>query len=276
MFSKGGRLKNAKKQRENGLVNDLVDGKKTDKPVEILGVPIFGTRKRKVLSKISLQRKEMLHVVTVNSEYVMEARRQPKFKEILTHSFTVADSWGVVWGWKILNRKFSNAQIERMSGVELVEAILERANTREEKVFLLGARGGVAEAAAWAMEDKYPEIEFMWYEGARSVAVEQSEEASMTIAKINGFEPDYLLVAYGSPWQDIWIEENRPYLRVRVAIGVGGVLDEWAGVVKVCPRWLDQMGLKWLWRLVHEPWRWRRILKVFQFAGLVLYHKLID
>ena len=98
----------------------------------------------------------------------------------------------------------------------------------------------------------------------------------MTIAKINGFEPDYLFVAYGSPWQDLWIEENRPYLRVRVAVGVGGTLDEWARVVAPCPKWIDQLGFKWLWRLVHEPSRWRRIIRVLQFGWLVLYHKLID
>lgn len=98
----------------------------------------------------------------------------------------------------------------------------------------------------------------------------------MTIARINAVSPDYLLVAYGSPRQDMWIEENRPYLRARVAMGVGGVLDEWAGLVAVCPAWIDQIGLKWAWRLAHEPKRFFRVLRVFQFATLVLYHKLID
>jgi len=166
--------------------------------------------------------------------------------------------------------------VERVSGVELVEEILKKANERREKVFLLGAREGVAEAAAAQMSKKYPNARLSWYEGARSVSLEKSEEASMTIAKINSVEPDYLFVAYGSPWQDMWIEENRPYLRVRVAMGVGGVLDEWAGVVKACPAWIDRAGGKWLWRLVNEPKRGRRILRVFAFAGLVMYHKLID
>ncbi|EKD80432.1 MAG: hypothetical protein ACD_40C00096G0002 [uncultured bacterium] len=254
-------------------LNRLDKGKKkADKKVEIFGVPVFGTQKKEVLRKIGLQRKEMLHVATVNSEYVMEARRQREFKEILAHSWTIVDSWGVVWALKILY----NQSVERISGVELVEEILMRANRLGEKVFLLGAQLGIAEKAAATMVREYPEIKFMWYEGARTVAVELAEEASMTIAKINGFEPDYLLVAYGSPWQDSWIEENRSYLRVRVAMGVGGVLDEWAGVVKKCPKWLDQLGLKWAWRVWHEPWRWRRVAKVFQFGALVMYHKLID
>jgi len=249
-----------------------VSDKKMDKSVQIFGVTIFGTQMRQVLSKVGLQRKEMLHIATVNPEYIMEARGNSQFREILAHCLTVADGHGVVWALRLAQGK----QIERISGVELAEEILKLANERGEKVFLLGAQVGVAEKAALEMASKYPHAHFMSYAGAQTVKVEKSEEASMTIAKINGFEPDYLLVAYGSPWQDIWIEENRPYLRVRVAMGVGGTLDEWAGVVANCLARMDKIGLKWMWRVLHEPWRWKRVVKVLQFGTLVLYHKLID
>lgn len=253
--------------------------KKIDSTVKIFDVRITGTRKSEVLKRIGLQRKEMLHVATVNAEFVMEARNNPRFAQVLSQCYTIADSWGVVWGIRILGnrkQKTGTGDIERVSGVELVEEILKRANERREKVFLLGASSGIAEKAAVAMATKYPGAKYGWYEGAKTVSVEANEEASMTIAKINGFEPDYLLVAYGSPWQDIWIEENRPYLRARVAVGVGGVLDEWAETVARCPEWIDLLGLKWLWRLAHEPWRFPRVMKVFQFGVLVMYHKLID
>ena len=265
-------MKKTKKNKKSSLKTMGRVAKKVDETIEIFSVPIYGTQKSQVLKKITLQRKEMLHVATVNPEFVMEARSNPRFGEILTHCYTVADGWGVVWGLRLTRGKL----VERVSGVELVEEILKKANERREKVFLLGAREGVAEAAAAQMSKKYPNARLSWYEGARSVSLEKSEEASMTIAKINSVEPDYLFVAYGSPWQDMWIEENRPCLRVRVAMGVGGVLDEWAGVVKACPAWIDRAGGKWLWRLVNEPKRWRRILRVFAFAGLVMYHKLID
>ncbi|MFZ2199704.1 MAG: WecB/TagA/CpsF family glycosyltransferase [Microgenomates group bacterium] len=246
--------------------------KKMDKNVEIFSVVISGTHLKQVLSKIWLQRKEMLHVATVNPEYIMEARENPKFREILAKCLTVADGHGVVWALRLAQGKL----IERISGVELVEEMLAHARNKGEKVFLLGAREGIAEKAATAMQVKYPGLKIAWFAGAETVKVEKSEEASMTIAKINGFEPDYLLVAYGSPWQDLWIEENRPYLRVRVAMGVGGTLDEWSGVVKPGPKWIDVIGLKWLWRLGNEPWRLGRIMRVVHFGILVLYHKVID
>lgn len=250
--------------------------KRADNSIKIFDIVINGTRKSQVLSKIWLQRKKMLHVATINPEYIMEARRNARFKLILAQCLSVADGHGVIWANKILNHKCSNSQIERVNGVELVEEILRHASENKEKVFLLGAGQGVAEKAAAEMSKKYPGLQIYSYSGARTVKVEKDEEAKMTIAKINGICPDYLLVAYGSPWQDIWIEENRPYLRARVAMGVGGVLDEWAGVVKPCPAWIDQIGFKWAWRVVHEPWRIRRIMRVFQFGLLVLYHKLID
>lgn len=253
-----------------------VDGaKKSDKSIEILGLPIFGTHKSQVLAKIWLQRKEMLHVATVNPEFVMEARSNPRFGKSLEKCLTVADGHGIVWAHWILGGAYGK-QIERISGVQLVDEILLHASKYREKVFLLGAGTGVAEKAAKAMSSKYPDLQIMWYSGAQTVKIEKNEEASMTIAKINGFEPDYLFVAYGSPWQDIWIEDNRRYLRTRVAMGVGGVLDEWAGVVKPCPAWIDQIGLKWVWRVATQPWRISRIIKVLKFGLLVLYYKLID
>jgi len=256
--------------------------KKIDKSIEIFSLAITGTQIKQVLNKIWLQRKEMLHVATVNPEFIMEAKTNQKFREVLGKCLAVADGHGVIWADKILNHKFSNSrieaknQLERISGTQLVEEILKHASLNDEKVFLLGAADGIAQKAATAMTRKYPMLNVAWFSGAQTVKVEKDEEASMTIAKINGFEPDYLLVAYGSPWQDIWIEENRPYLRTRVAIGVGGALDEWAGVVKMCPDWIDKLGFKWMWRLATEPWRIGRIMRVLHFGLLVLYHKAID
>lgn len=241
--------------------------KKIDKSVKIFDIEISGTSWEGVLKKVFARRKKMLHLMTVNPEFVMEARNNQKFKQVLEKAdLKVADGWGVVWAVRLLNGR----KIERISGYDLVKRILKRAEEKKEKVFLLGAMPGIAERAAKEMKRVYPRLKINYYEGARDVKREKREEMGLTLAKINAFEPDYLFVAYGSPWQDIWIENNRSYLRVRVAMGVGGVLDEWAGVVRRCPQWLDRVGLKWLWRFGHQPWRWKRILRVFEFGALVL------
>lgn len=258
--------KNRKKSGQNHT-------KKADTAVIIMNVAINGTQRSQVLKKIWLQRKEMLHVATVNPEFVMEARVNPRFQSVLQKCLTVADGWGVVWATQILGLK-PGEKVERISGSVLAEEIVAHAAENGEKVFLLGAGAGVAERAARELSKKYPQLQISWYSGAQTVKLEKNEEASMTIAKINAYEPDYLLVAYGSPWQDIWIEDNRPYLRTRVAIGVGGVLDEWAGGVASPPAWVDQVGLKWAWRVIIQPWRLPRIGRVLWFGILVGWERL--
>lgn len=245
--------------------------KKIDNSVQIFGLGITGTDRNRVLRRIMLQRKNLLHLATVNSEFVMQAKDIRKFRDALESAEeTVADGYGVVWAAKILH----NIDLPRITGGDLVDEILKECNRRQKKVFLLGAAQGVAEKAAREMSKKYPKAKLSWYEGSKDVKREKREEMGLTLAKINAFEPDFLLVAYGSPQQDIWIEENRDYLRVGMAMGVGGVLDEWAGVVKRCPRWIDNAGFKWLWRLLMEPWRWERQLNIWKFAALVWWERI--
>lgn len=245
--------------------------KRIDSTVDIVGVGISGTDRQRVIRRLFLQRKNLLHVVTVNPEFVIEAKRNPKFDKALEDADeTVADGWGIVWAARILYSR----KIPRISGHLLVDKILKRSVKDGKKVFLLGAAPGVAELAADQMKRVFPGLNVGWYEGSTNVKEERRDEMGLTLAKINSFEPDFLLVAYGSPWQDLWIEENRAYLRAGVAIGIGGVLDEWAGLVRRAPRIIDLMGLKWLWRLILQPRRWRRQVSLLKFMVLVARSKL--
>ncbi len=244
--------------------------KKIDKSVKIFDVIISGTDKDRVLKRIFSRRKKMLQVVTVNSEFVMEARENKSFRRVLNQAdLAVADGWGVVWAAKIL----AGRKIDRITGHWLAEKILARANLKKERVFLLGGKPGVVELAIKEMKKRYPGAELAGWSGARRAVAETREERGVTLAKINAFQPDYLLVAYGYPIEEEWIARNRAYLKVRVAIGVGGVVDEWAGVVKRTPSWVDEVGGRWLWRLAHQPWRWRRILRVLKFGVVVVVMK---
>ena len=87
-------------------------------------------------------------------------------------------------------------------------------------------------------------------------------------------EPDILFVAYGAPVQDKWIARNLERLGVPVAMGVGGAFDFVSGRAKRAPRWLQRVGLEWLHRLLHEPWRWRRMLALPKFVWLVVWERL--
>ena len=137
------------------------------------------------------------------------------------------------------------------------------------RLFLLGAGPGVASKAGQELARRYPGVCIVGtYPG--SPADEDFEEISLTLERAR---PDVVLVAYGAPRQDQWINKHRSQFpeSVRVAMGVGGVFDYLSGRVPLAPPLMRRLGLEWLYRLIKQPWRWRRILRVFQFGIIVMW-----
>ena len=93
------------------------------------------------------------------------------------------------------------------------------------------------------------------------------------VEKINNFKPDLLFVAYAPIKQEKWIESHRDSLKVKVAIGIGGTLNEYVGDLKLAPEWMQKMGLKWLWRLWLEPRRWRRMIDAVVIFPWMVFRK---
>ena len=125
----------------------------------------------------------------------------------------------------------------------------------------------MAERAAEALQRKYPGLRIA---GCYAGSPRRDEEPAIR-ARIIAAQPTVLLVAYGHPAQDLWIARNQPLLRVPVAIGVGGVFDYLAGEAPRAPAWMRRIGLEWLYRLIRQPQRWRRILvavPLFLWAAL--------
>ena len=140
------------------------------------------------------------------------------------------------------------------------------------RIFLLGAGSGIAEEAAQALEKRHPGVNI-----AGTYAGSPKEEDFPQIRSLlESAQPDVLLVAYGAPRQDLWIRDHSLDLTptVKVAMGVGGVLDYLSGHVPLAPTWIRRAGLEWLYRLIKQPWRWRRILRVFAFGLLILQKKI--
>lgn len=192
-------------------------------------------------------------IATVNPEFVMEARRNPAFRVALAAAdLATPDGFGL-----LLVAKWRGMPLRgRVTGVELAERIAAEGAQRGWRLFLLGAAPGVAERAAAALCERYPQLLIAGcYAGSP-----RPEDDAHVRAVVAAAQPDVLLVAYGHPAQELWIARNQPNLHVPLAIGVGGALDYLAGVVPRAPRWMRRLGLEWLYRLVRQPWRWRRIL----------------
>ncbi len=233
--------------------------------LSILGVPVHDVTTEETLALIDqfVREKTPHQICTVNTEFIMAARQDGEFMRILNHSaLNLPDSIGVVWA----ARRLGHPLRERVAGSDLVALIADRAQTTGWRIFLLGAAEGVAEQAASILRDRYPKTNIA---GTYAGSPQPEEEAGIA-AQIWKSQADLLLVAYGAPRQDKWIDRNIERAGVAVAIGIGGSLDFIAGTQKRAPRWMQSLGLEWLYRLIREPWRWRRQLALPRFVWQVL------
>ena len=201
-------------------------------------------------------------VVTVNPEIIIAAQRDEEFKRVLNEAaLSLPDGVGVLWAARYLGHPLR----ERVTGVDTMERLAALAARRGWRLFLLGAAPGVAAGAAARLEEKNPGLIVAGsYAGSPAPAAEEE-----ILARIGAAQAQILFVAYGAPWQDKWIYRLRARLGVAVAMGVGGAFDFIAGAAPRAPRWLQNLGLEWLHRLSHQPWRWRRMLALPQFVWLV-------
>ena len=234
--------------------------------VDVLGVGFdhvdLDGAARRILER--LDRGERTFVITANPEFVMLARGDAELAAIAEQAdIVVADGTGVVVGSRLLGHP-----LPRVAGRFLVDRLVPELVARGASVFLLGAAMGVAERAAESLRRRAPSLRVVGtYAG--SADVESAE-------RVRAAAPEVVLVAYGMPKQERWIAHHLAELpSVKIAIGVGGELDQLAGVQRVPPAFVHRIGLEWLWRLMNEPSRWRRQRVLPLFALLVLRERLL-
>lgn len=244
----------------------LPEKSKAPKPVAILGVPVHPVTTAEVLALVTdwMGDARLHQIATVNPEFVMKAQADPDFFRVLTEAdLCIPDGIGLLWAGRYLGRPIP----ERVAGSDLVYQIAGLAAVNGWPLFLLGAAPGVAEEAARILKGLYPGLIIAGcYAGSPDPA-----ENEAIVRLINASQAELLYVAYGAPRQDNWITRNRESLPcVRLALGVGGSLDFITGRSVRAPQWLQRLGLEWLHRLIHEPWRWRRMLALPRFVLAVI------
>ncbi len=233
--------------------------------VKILGVAVDNVTQDEALVRIGsfVEDPTPHHIVTVNPEFIMAAQEDPDFAAVLRMAhLALPDGIGLVWASRLLGRPLK----ARVTGVDTLVALGGLAANRGWRLYLLGAAEGVAERASQVLRDRYPALQVV---GALAGSPSPDDEDKLTQA-IQASRPDVLLVAFGHPTQDLWIARNLTRLGVSVAMGVGGSFDFIAGLAARAPRWMRRLGLEWLYRLIREPWRWRRMLALPRFAGRVV------
>jgi N-acetylglucosaminyldiphosphoundecaprenol N-acetyl-beta-D-mannosaminyltransferase len=192
----------------------------------------------------------------------MRARADHEFARVLESAdLCLADGSGVVWA----ARRQGGTIREPVTGVDLIPPLAALCARRHFRIFLLGAAPGVAAELASRLRADQPGLEVAAHAGSPEPASDAE-----TLAMINSHTPHVLLVAYGAPNQELWIRRMSDRLDVAVAIGVGGSFDYLTGRVPRAPAWMRRAGLEWLFRLVRQPWRIRRMAVLPLYAWRVL------
>lgn len=205
-------------------------------------------------------------IFTPNPEFIMCAQKDRDFYRILNKGdLVIADGIGI-----LIASKFNKVKIkQRTPGIDLIHALFEKMKKKGQSVYLLGAAPGVAETAATAIEKKYQGIKVVGFADGYF----DKKKERIILKELQKLKPDLLLVGIGFPAQEKWIYENRKRLPVKVAVGCGGSIDIFSGKVKRAPYGFQRLGLEWLYRLLTQPSRFFRMLKLPVFLIRVIYER---
>lgn len=233
--------------------------------VRVLGVRVDVVTEAAFLDRVAawVEERTPRQVVTVNPEFVMRARADARFAAVLEAAdLATPDGVGVIWAARRRGAQIS----ERVGGADVALPLARQCARLGYRLFLLGGGEGVADQAARRLQQQAPGLIVAGTFGGSPDA--GADEA--TVARVRAARPDVVLVAYGSPAQDFWIARNKDRVGAPVLMGVGGTLDYLAGVRRRAPALVRRLWLDWAFRLVTQPWRWRRMLALPRFVLAVL------
>ncbi len=226
--------------------------------------------------------KKPLKIFTPNPEIIILTKKDKKFKEIVNSAqINVPDGQGLIWASKFLKKPLP----VRISGTDLAEKLVKLAAENGFSIGLIGGGPGVALKALECLQKKFPGVKG-WAEAGPDVKVTDYQieitnnyDIDQLVKKLEETKTQILFVGLGAPKQEYFIDKLQ-YLCSNIQfplilMAVGGAFDYWSGKVPRAPRWIQNLGFEWLYRLVRQPWRVRRQLALLEFTRLILKEKFI-
>ena len=223
--------------------------------INVLGINFDNLTLEQAAEKgAEMLREDKFHyVVTPNPEFILAAEKDESFRAVLNAAdLVIPDGIGVIYSAKILGTPLA----ERVPGIEFSAKMLEKLNEMGGRLFLLGAKPGVAEKAGENICAQYPDIVLC---GTQDGYFKDEEEV---ILKVAAAKPDLLFVCLGAPKQEKWMARWGQHTGAKMAIGLGGCLDVYAGNVERAPEAWRKLGMEWAYRLKKEPKRIGRMAKL--------------
>lgn len=208
-----------------------------------------------------IEQRKKSFIVAINPEKIMKAQEDEELKKLLNRAdYQIPDGIGVIIASKLKGGRIRN----RVTGIDMMLKLCQTAAEKGKRIFLYGGKPGVADAAKCELEKQFPGIQIV----GTLHGYEKDEQ--VVIETINKHQPEIIFVALGSPAQEYWIVNHMNKVSPYVFQGVGGSYDVISGNLKRAPKAFQSLGLEWLYRLMKEPWRWRRqmILPLFLLKTL--------
>lgn len=254
---------------------------------QVLGVNITLNSKEEILSVI----KEYLHqgsdavkhspfvIATPNPEQMVLANRDKSFRLILNRAdVALPDGIGVVFALRFLR----SLSVLRIAGSDFFSDLVRLAHNEHAMIACIGGRHDTAHTALSILTSSYVDLHGWSEEEKEFTRVDDVKTTSMEkiVRRIIDSQTRIVFVGLGAPKQEVYIDTLKKHLVARhagrvVLMSVGGTLDMVAGVTPRAPRGIQRMGLEWLYRLIREPWRWRRQLQLLRFLYLVFREKIV-
>ena len=216
-------------------------------------------------AKALLQGEHPARVVTPNAEIAYEALHDENMRTLLNSAeLMLPDGAGVVLASKILKTPLK----QKVAGVDFADGLLGVLETTGQSLYLLGSKPGVGELAAQKMTQKHPKLRIA------GIADGYFQDEAPVIDKINASGADVLFVCLGAPKQEQFMARHQKALHVKLMAGLGGTLDSFAGTVKRAPKWMIRLNLEWLYRLIKEPKRFKRMLRLPKYLWAVVCKRI--
>lgn len=236
---------------------------------QILGITIQSESRTTILEKIKKYIQQPIgffHIVSLNPENLVITQNNSEFKKVIeTAQIKLIDGVGVVWASRLLKIK-----TERVTGVGLMTDLVKLADEMRLRVLLIGGKSNLALRLAQCYQQKHPSVKFFGLEGIKNIKDPTLEEEKAIFSIVGELKPNIVMVAFGSPDQELWLARHSDQFAHCVCIGVGGAFDFLSGEIGRAPKILQKIGLEWLFRLVAQPWRWRRQLRLIKFIKLII------
>ncbi|MCU0822639.1 MAG: WecB/TagA/CpsF family glycosyltransferase [Spirochaetes bacterium] len=235
--------------------------------INILGSPVDALTMKETVELIdeAIKNKRQIHHVAVNAAKIVNMKNDRElYDSVVNCDIINADGQAVVWAAKILGKTLP----ERVTGVDLMQNLVELAYQRKYKIFFLGAKEEVVSKVVDIYKEKYSRQIIAGYRNGYFNADEEEKIAKI----ISKSGCDILFVAIPSPKKEIFLNKYKTIIKIPFTMGVGGSFDVVAGKVQRSPLWMQKIGMEWFYRLLQEPRKmWKRYLTTNTFFIYYLF-----